>query len=518
MNSAFANAGQGSLPQLSGRLLWLYRACWCALGIGALVASSLTPLQPGAIPFVVALRLAKSAVLVCVASILLYRRQRDPVAALLALAFLTWTITSSLDFGTNAEFARLLDRCRFLLFALALLLFPDGSWTPRWTRHVAVASAGVFLVGVGEASDLLRTNLFLPLAIPCILAGIGSLVLRFRGSRCFALKQQLKWVALGLVAGVGLILSARAGSVTSSSRASVTPILWEAMFQVGIIIVALGFLVSLLRYRLFDAETVITRSAAYAGLTIALVASFGGTEALIQNVGQLYLGMNIGSVSGGMAAAVAAVLLQPLHERITDWAEARFQPDLAQLKREMPELLARLSSTNSTRHLGATVLPHINMAIHATRSAIVLGHQVMGSCGVASGPVRAWWRNAMKGAGHLIERDSSDLLFPVRLPLGKAPSGSAIWLLIGPRPDGTLYGREDLNAVRSTFPRLKNALTSALMREALDAAVDRREKRLRMELSEIRTRLGEIEAAQAISTTVIRDQLFKTQRVTNEVT
>ncbi|MFL6829910.1 MAG: hypothetical protein ACJ8D5_04720, partial [Sphingomicrobium sp.] len=68
----------------------------------------------------VGLRLVKSAVLVCVAAILLYRRQRDPVAALLALAFLAWTITSSFDFGTSAEFAQLLDRIRFVLFTLAL--------------------------------------------------------------------------------------------------------------------------------------------------------------------------------------------------------------------------------------------------------------------------------------------------------------------------------------------------------------------------------------------------------------
>ena len=257
----------------------------------------------------------------------------------------------------------------------------------------------------------------------------------------------------------------------------------------------------MLRFRLFDAETVITRSAAYAALTIALVASFGGTEALIQNVGQLYLGMNIGSVSGGMAAAVAAVLLQPLHERITDWAEERFQPDLAQLKRDMPELLARGAATASMRKLCTAVLPHFNTAIHATRSAIVHGDKVMGSCGVAASEVRGWWRDdATMGPGRFPERDACDGLFPVRLPLGKAPSGSAVWLLLGPRPDGTLFGREDLDAVRSTFPALRHALASSTMRDALKATVDRRERSLRTELSEIRARLCEVEATHLRST------------------
>jgi len=144
-----------------------------------------------------------------------------------------------------------------------------------------------------------------------ILGSIAGLVFRFRVAESYAVRQQLKWVALGLSGGVWLILVARGGAALSAPASTGMTILWEAMFQLGVIVVALGFLVSLLRYRLFDAETVISRSAAYAVLTIALVATFGGTEAVIQNLGQSYLGMNIGSVSGAMAAAVAAVLLAP---------------------------------------------------------------------------------------------------------------------------------------------------------------------------------------------------------------
>jgi hypothetical protein len=439
---------------------------------------------------VLGLRLVKSAVLLCVSTILLYRRQRDPVAALLALAFLTWTITSSFDFVTSAELAQLLDRCRFLLFAVALLLFPDGRWQPRCTPVIAGASAGVFLIGVGETLHLLPTHLFLALAIPCVLAGIGSLVARFRASTDYALRQQLKWVALGLVAGVGLILSARAGSATWMGSAAM-PILWEVMFQLGIIIVALGFMVSLLRYRLFDAETVISRSAAYATLTIALVATFGGTEALIQNVGQNYLGMKIGSISGGMAAAVAAVLLNPFHERITHWAEDRFQPDLAQLKRQMPELLARLATSTSTRHVCEGVLPHINLAIHATRSALLLDGRMVAACGMPLRDARRWSAESFGQGPGPEERDDGDPVFPLRLPLGNATSNA--WLLLGPRPDGTLYGSEDLDAVRSIFSALQHALISARHREALASAINHREKRLRSEIGSICARLDALE-------------------------
>jgi hypothetical protein len=492
MTSPNEKATQGSLPQLDGKLLWSYRIVWYALAIGAILAFGSSFFQP-AHPAVLGLRLVKSAVLVWVATILLYRRPSDPVAALLALAFLTWTITSSVDFRTKAELAQLLDRFRFLLFALALPLFPDARWQPGWTRGIAAASAGAFLIGISEALHVLQTDLFLPTAIACVLAGIGSLAVRFRRTTNYALKQQLKWVALGLVAGVGLILCARAGFAASTSGIPAMSILWEALFQLGIIIVALGFLVSLLRYRLFDAETVISRSAVYAGLTIALVGTFGGTEAAIQNLGQEYLGMNIGSISGAMAAAVAAALLTPLHGRITEWAERRFQPDLVLLKREVPDIIARLGAKGSARQLASAVLPRINTAIHATHSALLVGERIAAASGLPVRKAQDWVRLPSQNGSASPTRRASDLMFPVRLPVGSAGPNTAEWLLLGPRPDGTLYGKEDLDAVRSTIPALGHALGAARARQAIDAAINRREKLLRTEIQQIHARLDALE-------------------------
>ena len=178
------------------------------------------------------------------------------------------------------------------------------------------------------------------------------------------------------------------------------PILWEALFQLGIIIVALGFLVSLLRYRLFDAETVISRSAVYAALTIALVATFGGTEAAIQNLGQEYLGMNIGGISGAMAAAVAALLLSPLHGRITDWAERRFQPDLVLLKREIPEIIALVGPKGSAHQLASAVLPRINVGIHGTHSALLLGGRIDAASGLTIAEAQRWAGPSSQGNPH----------------------------------------------------------------------------------------------------------------------
>jgi hypothetical protein len=420
---------------------------------------------------VLSLRLVKSAIVGTVAFVLFWRRQRDPVAAILSLAFLCWIITSSFDFTTAALVPMLLDRLRFLLFALALLLFPNGKWEPGWTRGVAIGSFLVFAIGAIEALGLAPTRLFLPFAILCVLAAIAGLVQRFRGTEDETQQQQLKWVALGLVAGVGLILAARAGAALSGAA-----IFFEAMFQLGIVVVALGFLVPLLRYRLFDAEAVISRSAGYAILTAALVATFAGSEALIESFGQRYLGSGIGQVSGAMAAAVAAVLLTPLNDRIGRWAEQRFQRDLVQLRTELPELLSEVPAEWTPALVGEAALPRIIEAVHATHAAIVLKGATIAAEGIA------------------IERtDRSKSLFPLQLALRCPFGGHHGWLLLGPRPDGSSYGKDDAEALEAVLPALRRALLTSLEREAVRQADERTWEQCRTAIADIAKRVTALE-------------------------
>ena len=421
----------------------MYRLLW-VLSAAFTLAALAYALPDGAMdPLVLGLRLIKSAILITVASVLIWRRQRDPVAAILALAFLCWTVTSSVDFTSGEVLPMLLDRLRFLLFVLALLLFPDGQWRPRSTRLVAIVSVAVFALGTLEGVALVPTRLFPPLAIACVLAAIASLVHRFRTNTSETQQLQLKWVALGLVSGVGLILSARAGSALSGPRLG-----FEAMFQFGIVLVALGFLVPLLRYRLYDAETVISRSAGYAVLTATLVAVFAGSEALIENLGQQYLGSGVGQTSGAMAAAVAAVLIAPLNERIGKWAERRFQHDLFQLKCELPQLLAEVPLNWSPRQIGEVVLPRICDAVHATSAAILLKDDLIAALDV----------DQKKGVACTAGR--FPLVLPFRCPFG-GEQGS---LFVGPRPDKTSYGKEEVEALQAILPELRRALIAATKR------------------------------------------------------
>ena len=459
------------LPQLRGRLLWSYRGIWTLLAAATVATLASTLLDGTMQPWVLGIRLVKSAILIAVAAVLFWKRPRDPVAAILGLAFLCWTITSSVDFTSAEVLPMVLDRLRFLLFALALLLFPDGKWRPRWTRQVAVVSIIVFMLGVVEAIGIQPTRLFLPLAIVCVIAAISSLIQRFRRTSSETQQQQLKWVSFGLVTGVSLILTARACAFFSSPAVA-----FEAMFQLGIVVVALGFLVPLLRYRLYDAEAVISRSVGYAVLTAALVATFAGTEALIELLGQRYLGSSIGQASGAIAAALAAVLLAPLNERTSKWSEHHFQRDLVHLKRHLPELLAQIPASWSPRQIGAAVLPQFVEAIHATRAAVTIDGKVIAAGGCTIKEAKRF-RNQ----------------FPLELRLHSHFGQLRGALLLGARPDMTTYGKDEREAVEVVLPSLSRVILASLERAKAHRRTSDSERRIGARLSDLSMRMEALE-------------------------
>lgn len=495
--SAPLPAGTTGLPPLGGGPFALFRALWWALLIAALAAVAWSWTDGTTPPTILALRLAKSAVLIAVATILFRRRPRDSVAALLGLSFLLWTISSSVNFAIPADagWPVLIDRMRFLSFALALLLFPDGEWRPRWTRAIAAGVGATFVLGCAEASRIIATTFYLPIAIGCVLAALAALVLRYRETQGGPQKQQLKWVSLGLFAGIGLILFARAAAwlARDSAMPFVGTVAIEGAFQLGIIILAVGFLVSLLRFRLYDAEAAISRSAIYAALTLSVVGIFAAGESLIELLGQRYFGSSIGSISGAVAAALAAVLLTPLHTRLSMWAEQYFQHDLAEFKRELPDLLLAHSAGSSVKRLAEVVLPRIEQAVQSTRIALILDNRLVATRGIALPTARKllrhWHPPGDAGPVSQTARDPFPLHMPLRCPLG----GTRGWLLLGPRPDGSLYGADDQQALAEVGPALQRTMILVAEREMELARQQGATKALDQAIAMLSMRLEHIE-------------------------
>ena len=160
-------------------------------------------------------------------------------------------------------------------------------------------------------------------------------------------RQQMKWAVLGLamlaVAFPLAFILALLDRTVDDNWLHFALLFGGSLLQfLGIFGFVAGLLISLLRYRLYDADAAISRSALYGGMTLFLVAVFAAFGKLFESLGEQYFGDTAGMAAGALAAGVAALLLVPLHNRLSRWAENRFQRDIATMRATLPELLAEL--------------------------------------------------------------------------------------------------------------------------------------------------------------------------------
>jgi hypothetical protein len=89
--------------------------------------------------------------------------------------------------------------------------------------------------------------------------------------------------------------------------------------------------------------------------------------------------------------------------------------------------------------------------------------------------------------------ESSDRTFPVRIALRSERAGGEMategWLALGPRPDGSGYGPDDLEAVAEVAGPVARALQVVRVRENHDALLAQRDASLAAQLAALHNRL-----------------------------
>ena len=158
------------------------------------------------------------------------------------------------------------------------------------------------------------------------------------------------------------------------------------------------------------------------------------------------------------------------------------------LRSELPDLLGALSGTSSIERVGSAVLPRIEQAIHSTRIALVIEARLVSICGLTRSAGQRWLRRRrMPATIELFDQDD-DQDFPIRMAL-RSPFGAVSgWLLLGPRPDRSLYGKDDLEALAAIAPSLQRTIFSVVERE-------REQHETRASLQRLAAKVIELEAA-----------------------
>jgi hypothetical protein len=426
-----------------------------------------------------------NSVLMLAAALILFRQRREPVPALMALSFAVQATSNSFSFwsalGIDITF---LNAPSWSLMLLSLLVFPDGRIQSRWAWLTAAAVVVFATTGLWMVDDVLW-----PVLAVLFAAVAAHLAFRYRELPGGIERQQVRWAFLGIVSGLGSYAAAIGlFSVFRAYYLNDEPLLRG----IGLLLVALGttfivtgLIVSLMRYRLYDADAVIGRSAAYGVLTLGFVGLFAGGEKVLEVVGERYFGEGLGVSAAGLAAGVAAALIVPMHHRVSHWAEHRFQKGLIRLREGVPMLVGDIRETASPERIAAAVIEMTSTGVHAVHAALLVGNEVLASCGAPPETITAW-----RQSNELTERERPRDLFPTQVPLAAESTGRIGWLLLGPRPDGTPVGKDE----RETLTLIAGPIARAL---EIARAREQREAEFRAVLASVEARVALLEKATA---------------------
>jgi hypothetical protein len=181
------------------------------------------------------------------------------------------------------------------LLLYVLLTFPNGKWTPGWTRWFFTLSLlgmlalpvylCVMIFLVSGLSDAIRTFLLdtLPALFRLGVLGLGVLaqVYRLFVTKDPLQRQQLKWIALSLVGMTFFYilywLKYQIFGYAAGSIVDLTLFFLTLFFTYGFIVT---FAISALRYHIWDIDIVINRTLVYSAHT-AIMGSLGITGAIL---------------------------------------------------------------------------------------------------------------------------------------------------------------------------------------------------------------------------------------------
>jgi hypothetical protein len=264
-----------------------------------------------------------------------------------------------------------------------LLLTPTGSLpSPRWRwwARVAAVAPAVTVVGLAIQPDPLAPEyLGSPVAVPALapallvaalagmavvaaglLAGAGSLVLRFRRARGVE-RLQLRWLALAGACASALLLVA----LVAGALALDPVVLGSLALCLALLPLATG--AAILRYRLYDLDRIVSRTLAYGLLSVLLGL---GYAAVVLGLGRLL--PDSSSLAVAAATLAVAAIFQPARRRVQAVVDRRFNRHRHDAARTIADFSARLRDQVDLGTLTGELLTVVDQTMQPTRASLWL--------------------------------------------------------------------------------------------------------------------------------------------------
>ena len=403
-----------------------------------------------------------------------HRNSRDAVSSILSLAVL---LTMGAEQPSSMFLAHVGVPLRLnvalydlgnVLLLTGILLFPHGNLS--WPRVVLIA----FLPVIMFLSGALYQTFF----IFCMILAVLSLLRCLRVTDSSEQRQQVRWALFGITGyavlrSLSTIADALKWTADSFGHQLLVEMGAGVSLALAVLILQVGLLIALLRFRLYDAEFVISKSANVALITLGVAAVFAATADGLKQIVYNYYGNTDSEGPVIFAAALSTVLINPIQERVQRWSEKRFQKNLFLLRDDLPEVARDMRETASLGEMLDEILERVDRGVRAVRSAAIVNGCVLRARSMSVEEVEAWRSSPLAQDYKSDICEPKDKQFPIRIKLipssdDEEPIG---YLLVGPRPDGSIPSRDEQKALKEVSESVARAIRTVIKREAREQEV-----------------------------------------------
>lgn len=346
------------------------------------------------------------------AAVVVFRRAGDDLGALLVATVLLchgwgWPLVMDALGGRWVAY----DAVGFLITSIGIVgllllpfVFPDGRFVPRWTRWVAVLMAGDLLLSSAGASptSTLPDAIAAPTRAILLLAEIAVLCYavlhRFRRVSTPEQRRQTRLVGAALLTILVCFLAL--GLVQSLLPDRGTPVVWveltgTALLSIGFAVLPLAVAVAVLRHGLWGAPPVLRRALA---LTVVSAVALGIYAVIVVGVAAA-LGREGEAVGPAIAAAVVALLVEPLRRRAMSWVTRLSVGDRDDAGRAVLRLARIASEALDPEETVPALLRAVREAVRSPGAELV-GSGVDATHGVV--PANGCWEGPLSHHGQAV--------------------------------------------------------------------------------------------------------------------
>ena len=330
----------------------------------------------------VAINLLFPLVYCVVAALIFWRKSSDRVALFASFSLLAFgTSFSSIPnvliaahplWWLPTTFLNALGLPSFIAF---LFLFPDGRFVPRWTHRVVVGFAVVYMLGTFFPDTILGhthwpqpVRSLVPLVVLSLL--LFAQFYRYRRFSTPLERQQTKWVVFGAtIALIGFAPAFVLPSFLSVENISLlTYVFLITSVYLLLMLIPLSIAFAILRYRLWDIDSIINRTLVYSTLTFCVTALYVLVVVSLSYLLQVSGNLLISLLATGMVAVVFHPLRKCLQKVINHLMYGERDDPYAVVTR----LSQRLAITLASDTVLSTIVETVAQTLKLPYAAILL--------------------------------------------------------------------------------------------------------------------------------------------------